>query len=355
MTKIRVLVVDDTAVMRKLVSEVIERDPELEVAGVASNGKIALQRVSQVNPDAITLDVEMPEMDGIEMVRELRKSYPKMPVIMLSSHTIRGAESTFEALKSGANDYVAKPSTKDGFPATIEQLSKDLLPRIKAFFKKTALTAPAARVARPPIQRSPIVPTGKVDIVAIGVSTGGPNALAEVFSAIKEPLPVPVVVVQHMPPLFTKALAERLDKASVLSICEGEHGQLLEPGNVYIAPGGKHMETRRAGTRMELVLHEGPPENSCRPAVDVLFRSVAKSYGGSILAVILTGMGRDGFLGTREICDQGGSAIAQDESTSVVWGMPSFLVKEGLVETGTPLSQIAPAIEQRVSKSFQIR
>lgn len=356
MKKIRVLVVDDTAVMRKLVSEVIERDPDLEVAAVASNGKIGLQRVPQVNPDVITLDVEMPEINGIEMVRELRKKYPKLPVIMLSSHTLRGAEATLEALQAGANDYVAKPSTSGGFQATLEELKRELLPRIKQHYYSASEISVSTRSTVAVSAKRPLVKkSGQVDVVAIGVSTGGPTALSEVFSAFKEPLSVPVVIVQHMPPLFTKALAERLDRYSALRVCEGEHGQVLQPGHAYIAPGGKHMETRRSGTRIELVLHEGPQENSCRPAVDVLFRSVAKTYGGSTLAVVLTGMGRDGLLGVREICDLGGIAIAQDKATSVVWGMPSFLVNEGLVERGTPLQDVASEIERHVSSSFQLR
>ena len=355
MRKIRILVVDDTAVMRKLISEVIERDPCMEVAAVASNGKIALQRIPQVNPDLITLDVEMPEMNGIEMVRELRKSYPKLPVIMLSSLTARGAEATFDALQAGANDYIAKPSATEGIVATLGQLQEALLPKIRHFFDKEPEPMPAVERAFPaqpkPMARKSL---GRADVVAVGVSTGGPNALAQVFSSIKEPLPVPVFVVQHMPPLFTKTLAERLNRDSVLSICEGEHGQLARPGHVYIAPGGKHMEVRRFGERVEIVLHEGPPENSCRPAVDVLFRSVAKCYGSHSLAVVLTGMGRDGFLGSREIVERGGSVMAQDKETSVVWGMPSFLVNEGLVERGTPLNKVASEIERHLASSCQM-
>ncbi|MBC2607169.1 protein-glutamate methylesterase/protein-glutamine glutaminase [Pelagicoccus albus] len=352
MKKIRVLVVDDTAVMRKIVSEVINRDPDMEVAGVASNGKIAMQRISQYSPDAITLDLEMPEMDGIAMVKELRKTYPKIPVIMLSSQTYKGAESTFEALQAGANDYVAKPSTNNGLNATMSELNRELIPKIKQYFHVLA-PQPVAPPSAPRPNRTKARRSGRLDVLAIGSSTGGPNALSVVFSSIREPLPVPVVVVQHMPPLFTKALAERLNRESCLTICEGEHGQALRPGHVYIAPGGQHMETRRRGAEVVLHLHEGPQEHSCRPAADVLFRSVAKCYGGSALAVVLTGMGRDGFLGAREICEAGGEAIAQDKETSVVWGMPSFLVNEGLVEKGTPLPQVASAISSRFSSLLQ--
>ncbi len=356
MKKIRVLVVDDTSVMRKIVSEVVDRDPEMETAGVAANGRIALQRVNQVSPDIITLDMEMPEMGGIEMVRELRKTHPKIPVIMLSSLTVKGAEATFDALQAGASDYVAKPSMSIGIPATLAQLREELLPRIRHFFPKAKPVAPAPA----PVSRRPTLPVRprrkqRIDVVTIATSTGGPNALAKVFEQFKETLPVPIVIVQHMPPIFTRTLAERLDRCSVISVHEGEEGQVLEPGHAYLAPGGYHMETCRKGTQVVLKMNQNPPENSCRPAADVLFRSVAQCYGASTLAVVMTGMGRDGFLGTQVVCERGGVAIAQDEASSVVWGMPSFLAKEGLAESVLPLDQIASAISSRVSASLQLR
>ncbi|MDQ8198713.1 chemotaxis response regulator protein-glutamate methylesterase [Pelagicoccus enzymogenes] len=352
MKKIRVLVVDDTAVMRKIVSEVVDRDPEMETAGVAANGRIALQRVNQVSPDLITLDMEMPEMNGIEMVRELRKTHPRIPVIMLSSLTVKGAEATFDALQAGASDYVAKPARSIGIPATLQQLQTELLPKIRHFFpkKKEVLPVLAPRSTSLAQKRRQ-----RIEVVAIATSTGGPNALARVFEQLKEPLPVPVVIVQHMPPIFTRTLAERLDACSGMKVVEGEEGQALQAGHAYLAPGGYHMETKREGVRVVLRLNENPPENSCRPAADVLFRSVAACYGGSTLAVVMTGMGRDGFLGTQVICDRGGVAVAQDQASSVVWGMPSFLAKEGLAESVLPLDQIAGEISKRVSASMQLR
>ncbi|MDQ8184786.1 chemotaxis response regulator protein-glutamate methylesterase [Pelagicoccus sp. SDUM812002] len=351
MKKIRVLVVDDTAVMRKIVSEVVDRDPEMETAGVAANGRIALQRVNQVSPDLITLDMEMPEMGGIEMVRELRKTHPRIPVIMLSSLTVKGAEATFDALQAGASDYVAKPARSIGIPATLAQLQAELLPRIRHFFPQKKQGQPET-----PTRRNPFAARSRhsIEVVALATSTGGPNALAKVFHEFKEPLPVPVVIVQHMPPIFTRTLAERLNSCSVMSVHEGEDGQVLQAGHAYLAPGGYHMETRREGTRFVLRLTQDPPENSCRPAADVLFRSVAGCFGASTLAVVMTGMGRDGFLGTQVICQRGGSAIAQDEASSVVWGMPSYLAKEGLAESVLPLDQIASKIESRVSASLQL-
>ncbi|MDQ8181251.1 chemotaxis response regulator protein-glutamate methylesterase [Pelagicoccus sp. SDUM812005] len=351
MKKIRVLVVDDTSVMRKIVSEVVDRDPEMETAGVAANGRIALQRVNQVSPDVITLDMEMPEMDGIEMVRELRKTHPKIPVIMLSALTVKGAEATFDALQAGASDYVAKPARSIGVPATLAQLQRELLPKIRHFFprKKEA-------VAVAPVRRAPAVPRKRqpIEVVALATSTGGPNALAKVFEQLKEPLAVPVVIVQHMPPIFTRTLAERLDACSVMSVHEGEDGQVLQAGHAYVAPGGYHMTVKKEGVRHVIRLNQDPPENSCRPAADALFRSVAECYGASALAVVMTGMGRDGFLGTREICDQGGLALAQDQASSVVWGMPSFLAKEGLAESVLPLDRIADEISKRVNGALKL-
>lgn len=355
MKKIRVLVVDDTSVMRKIVSEVINRDPEMETAGVAANGRIALQRVSQVSPDVITLDMEMPEMGGIEMVKELRKTHPRIPVIMLSALTVKGAEATFDALQAGASDYVAKPSASIGIPATLKQLQEELLPRIRHFFPKPKVdvfTVPprvAAASSTLPVRKN------RIEIVTLATSTGGPNALSKLFEQFREPLPVPLVIVQHMPPIFTRALADRLDGCSVMSVHEGEEGMVLQAGHAYIAPGGYHMETRRKGADVVLRLNQEAPENSCRPAADVLFRSVADCYGPATLAVVMTGMGRDGFLGTQVICERGGTAIAQDEATSVVWGMPSFLAKEGLAESVLPLDLIAGAISKRVSASLQLR
>lgn len=355
MKKIRVLVVDDTAVMRKLVSEVVNRDPDMETAGVAANGRIALQKMEQVSPDVITLDMEMPEMGGIETVRELRKTYPKIPVIMLSSLTVKGAEATFDALQAGASDYVAKPASSFGIPATMQLLTAELLPRIRHFFPKERPAAVAREVAKPVVAPVSSGRRRKIEVVAVATSTGGPNALVQLFSQFSEPLSVPMVIVQHMPPVFTKALADRLDGSSVVSVHEGVEGQVLRAGHAYIAPGGKHMETRRVRGEVVLHLHEGPPENSCRPAADVLFRSVADCYGASTLAVVLTGMGRDGFLGTQAICQKGGTALAQDEQSSVVWGMPSFLAKEGLAERVLPLDQMASAISSRVFGAVSVR
>lgn len=358
MPKIRVLIVDDAVVMRRLITETLSRDPDIEVAGVAANGKIALAKIPQVNPDIVTLDVEMPEMDGIATLRELRKLYPSLPVIMFSTLTERGAGTTLDALAAGASDYVTKPANVGSVMESLGRLEADLVPRIKSlcgirvkgvathppiptsFGQHSGTTAPTLR------QRTPI------DAVCIGTSTGGPNALAEVFKAFPTSFPVPILIVQHMPPVFTQMLAERLNNLKTLRFHEGAEGMKVEPGHVYIAPGGKHMEVQRNAAGLSaLHLHEGTPENSCRPAVDVLFRSVARIYGGRTLAVILTGMGQDGLRGCEFLREAGARIIAQDQPTSIVWGMPGYVANKGLADHVLPISQVAPEIIRQVQDS----
>lgn len=353
MPKIRVLVVDDSAAMRRAISDIISSDPQLSVVGMAANGKIAMSKIPQVNPDLITLDVEMPELDGLATLVEIRKIYAKLPVIMVSSFTDAGATTTLKALASGATDYVTKPS---GSPASeaLNSFREQLVPKIKIYCKHLLSRGEAgppaelvSRASKAPQVRAAKTKCSRVDVVCIGVSTGGPNALNEVFSNLLQPISVPIVIVQHMPPVFTRALADRLNtlKSSV-QFHEGEEGMAIESSHAYIAPGGKHMEVRREGVRVVLRLHEGPPENSCRPAVDVLFRSIPSVYGANILAVILTGMGQDGLNGCEVIAELGGRILAQDEATSVVWGMPGFVVKSGFADEVLPLNEVAARIVQ---------
>lgn len=353
MPKIRVLVVDDAVVMRKLITEALGQDPEMEVAGTAPHGKIALQKIPQINPDLLTLDVEMPEMDGLATLREVRRSYPKLPVIMFSTVTQRGAAITLEALAQGANDYVTKPANVGSVTESLQRLSLELIPKIKLHCRRLVapLQPPAARQPAPRLspRPSPSPATGTpVKIVCLGCSTGGPNALADVFAAFPGPLPVPMVMVQHMPPMFTAMLAERLTARSALPVREGRDGQILQPGHAYLAPGGRHMEIQRRQEQVVLRLHDGPPVNSCRPAVDVLFRSVVAVYGGSVLGVILTGMGQDGLLGCQLIRESGGQIVVQDQATSVVWGMPGSVANAGYADKVVALDQIRLEIVQRV-------
>lgn len=362
MPKIRVLIVDDAVVIRRLLTDCLAGDPEIEVVGAAANGRIALAKIPQVNPDLVTLDVEMPELNGLETLVELRKSHPKLPVIMFSTLTERGASATLDALAAGASDYVTKPSNTGSMNIALQRVRDELVPKIKQLTGRARLadSLPAPRTAslaaQPrtapvvPLQRrvSPAPPSGPPHVVAIGVSTGGPNALAELMPQLPGDLPVPIVIVQHMPPLFTRLLAERLDGRCPLRVREGAAGTELRPGEVYMAPGGHHMVIRRDGTRVLIALNDEPPENSCRPAVDVLFRSVVAVYGGHTLGVILTGMGQDGLRGCEYVRDVGGQVIAQDEATSVVWGMPGFVARAGLADRVLPLQAIAGEIVNRV-------
>ncbi len=356
--KIRVLIVDDSVVVRKLIGDVLKKDPQIEVVGIAANGRIALEKIPQLNPDIITLDVEMPELDGLATLREIRKSRPKLPVIMLSSLTLGGASVTLDALAAGANDFVTKPSNVGSVGEALAALGQDLIPKIRLhcrrFVRAPALADGGSIEARPapPAPPRPAVSrfkTSPIEIVCIGTSTGGPNALSDVFATIRQSFPVPIVIVQHMPPLFTRLLAERLNRLQgPLQFHEGEEGMILEVGHVYIAPGGKHMEIRRDAARVSVHLQEGPLENSCRPAVDVLFRSVVACYRSSILGVIMTGMGQDGLRGCEGISGVGGRILAQDEASSVVWGMPGFVAKAGLADEVLPLSQIGPKMSELV-------
>jgi two-component system, chemotaxis family, protein-glutamate methylesterase/glutaminase len=357
MPKIRVLVVDDSVVIRRMVSEALASDPEIEVAGTAADGRIALAKIDQVNPDVITLDVEMPVMDGLEALKELRKGLPRLPVIMFSTLTERGASATLDALALGANDYVTKPSNVGGAAAALQKIRQELIPKIKAHCSKVL------GVSASPVQQFPArVPTpspraarlfgsaAPVEVVAIGVSTGGPNALAELIPELPEDLPVPIVIVQHMPPIFTRFLAERLSAKSKIKVHEGSRQTILEPGHAWVAPGDFHMVVERAHGAVQIATHHGPPENSCRPAVDVLFRSVAEVYGKGSLALVMTGMGQDGLRGCEHIREAGGQILAQDAETSVVWGMPGFVVNAGLADKVLPLRQLAGEIVRRVNQ-----
>jgi two-component system chemotaxis response regulator CheB len=342
-----VLVVDDAVVMRRLVSQVLEEDEELTVV-TAANGRIGLAKLVQTSPDAVVLDIEMPELDGLGTLRELRKTHPHLPVIMFSTLTERGAAATLEAMSLGASDYVTKPANVGSVNESIERVRAELVPKIKALCERSRPPVDGAPVPRTPT-RAATEPRHRVDVVAIGASTGGPNALHEVLAGLPGTLEVPVVITQHMPPVFTRLLAERLDATCALAVREASGGEVLRPGTVWIAPGDHHLRVRRSGGHVDLVLDDGPPENSCRPAVDVLFRSIAHAYGGRSLAVVLTGMGADGQRGAEVLRDAGAAVVAQDEATSVVWGMPGAVVRAGLADEVVPLAGVADAITTRVA------
>jgi two-component system, chemotaxis family, protein-glutamate methylesterase/glutaminase len=352
MAKIRVLIVDDSVVIRRLLSDCLAGDADIEVVGTASNGRLGLAKIPQLNPDLVTLDIEMPGLSGLETVAEIRKSHPRLPVIMFSTLTERGAAITLEALSLGARDYVTKPSNTGGIATSMERVRGELIPKIKALCHKAPLPPLRPTVFSPssPLAsraRSIALAAGPPEIVAIGVSTGGPNALAEVLPRLPQDLRVPIVIVQHMPPVFTRLLSERLRNASQIDVQEGAAGSVLKPGAAWIAPGGKHMVVERSGVEVRLALSEDAPENSCRPAADVLFRSVVASFGGRVLGVVMTGMGQDGFRGCELIREAGGHVVVQDEESSVVWGMPGYVARAGLADKVLPLSDIAGEITAR--------
>lgn len=355
---IRVLVVDDSVVIRRMVSDVLASDPDIEVIGVAANGSIALDKIAQLKPDLITLDIEMPVMDGLQTLKEIRKVNSSLKIIMFSTLTERGARASLDALSLGANDYVTKPANVGSVAAAQKCLRDELVPKIKCYFLRGSVQLPKGSV---PSQAKPVVvspavrpvtsiiqrPRQRIDVVAIGISTGGPNALIEMIPTLPKNFPVPIVIVQHMPEMFTKLLADRLNEKSAIQVSEAGSGIELRPGHALVAPGGFHMTLVRKGNIVETVLNKDAPENSCRPAVDVLFRSVADIYGANTLAVVMTGMGQDGLLGGHKISEAGGQIIAQDKASCVVWGMPGAVAGAGLAEELLPLNRIGGEITRR--------
>lgn len=375
MRRIRVLVVDDAVVVRRLVTDVLSGDPDIEVVGIAANGRIALQKIAQLAPDLVTLDIEMPEMDGLTTIAEIRKTWLRLPVIMFSTLTERGAQATLEALARGASDYVTKPANVGSVSVAQQRVRDDLIPKIKslcasvlpavpAASPRAAAVAPGAPQARPAAGaagaagartagvRTTAGSTAPIGIVAIGSSTGGPNALLDMIPRLPANFPVPIVITQHMPPMFTKFLADRLSAMSKMPVREAAEGSVIAPGTIWIAPGDFHLVLKSAGRQIVASITKDPPENSCRPAVDVMMRSVVACYGPRVLSVILTGMGQDGLRGSEAVHDAGGSVIAQDEATSVVWGMPGFVARSGIASAVLPLPLIAQAIVDRVTHSL---
>jgi two-component system chemotaxis response regulator CheB len=345
---IRVLIVDDSVLVRKLVSQALAVQSGIVVVGTASSGDLALAKIPQLNPDVVTLDIEMPGLDGIQTLVEIRKLYPKLPVIMFSTLTERGAAITLEALTRGASDYMTKPSNTESLASAMEGVGRELTAKIVSLAER-ARHMPAFSPAVAPMARGSS--RARIDIVAIGTSTGGPNALAEVIPRLARDLAVPVVVVQHMPPLFTRLLAERLNAQSALAVHEAEPGVTLEAGHAWVARGDYHMTVRRKDNAATLQLNQDPPENSCRPAVDVLFRSVAANFGANSLGVVMTGMGSDGARGATCIREAGGEILVQDAATSVVWGMPGAVVAAGVADKICALPELAQEIQRRVTAS----
>lgn len=411
---VRVVIVDDSAVVRHVVADVIEREEGVTLVAMATNGREALKVLETARPHVVVLDVEMPVLDGLGALRELKKRWPTLPVIMFSTLTERGAAATLQALAEGADDYMTKPVSTTGPAGAFEAVSEGLVPLLRSWGgiararqarqearARTEGLVPStppplvtrARTPVPPSWGSPGLsasalapaiprrlvpgqPMAKgpapkpepmpsraparrsqplVAAVVIGSSTGGPNALGIVVPSLPGDLQVPVFVVQHMPPTFTKLLAERLDAQSVLGVHEGAPGMVARPGHVYVAPGGSHMVVGRSGQDVIVKLDDGPPENSCKPSVDVLFRSAAATWGAGVLGVILTGMGQDGLVGARAIVSAGGVVLAQDEASSVVWGMPGAVVKAGLAAEVPTIGDIAANVVRRARRDGPVR
>ncbi len=355
---LKVLIIDDTIVYRKIIGDALSAIPGIEIVGTAHNGKIALSKIKTLQPDVITLDIEMPEMNGIQVLEALQGQSNPPKAIMLSSLTQEGSAMTIRALELGAFDFIPKP--EDGKMAdNLAKVTKAIIPVIKALQRQFQTVQTLGRKTSPAMSPAPKkvesikstrLPSSKSEIVGIGISTGGPNALSQMIPMLPENLNVPILIVQHMPPLFTASLAASLDKKSALTIKEAENGEKILPGTVYIAPGGKQMKivADADGISRKIKITDDPPENSCKPSVDYLFRSIAQHYVGRSTGVIMTGMGSDGTKGLVKMKENGSIVIAQDQQSCTVYGMPKEPIESGLADVVAPLSRIAGEILKTV-------
>lgn len=370
---LRILVVDDTVTYRKIVGDVLSKVPGVEVVGSASNGRIAMQKIERLRPDLLTLDLAMPEMDGLEVLRQINAASLDVGAIVLTSVNPQDAAAATTALTLGAFDFVVKP-TGDSFEDSAAKLRESLVPRLQAFArrrgvhrilrrKEPSVALPTQAPSAPPrgaparpqpltARNAPSPRPGAIEVIALGISTGGPQALTRMLPRLPADLPVPVLIVQHMPPMFTRSLAEDLDRRCALTVREAEDGQQVQRGLILIAPGGRQMKVERREGQVRIGLTDDPPEQSCRPSVDYLFRSVAATYGGATLGVIMTGMGFDGSEGCRLLKRAGGAILVQDEATCVVYGMPRQPAEEGIADLVVPLDQIADKINNVVRRGL---
>ena len=325
--KIRVLVVDDSALMRQFISDILRSDPRIEVAGTARDGKDALAQIQALKPNVVTMDVEMPNMSGLQALEEIMKTNP-LPVIMVSSMTQEGAETTLKALALGCVDFIGKPS--GSISLNIKTIGQEIIDKVQLLTPDIAGQLTSPRIATPAVRMNPPMSlTGRRDIVAIASSTGGPMALSELIPKLPKKFPVPIVITQHMPKEFTPSFAKRLNDSSEVEVVEGFDGLTLKPGRVVIAPGGKHLTIKRRAGSAICSLSDAPPVLSVKPAANIMFLSVADEYGGNVLCVILTGMGRDGTDGALALKRKGAYVIAESQKTCVVYGMPKAAVDAG--------------------------
>lgn len=348
MSNIRVLVVDDSAFMRKAIENMLKKDPEIDVAGFARNGRDALEKIEELKPDIVTLDIEMPIMDGLSALKKIMSTKP-IPVIMVSSLTTEGADATIEALDAGALDFIPKDKSFASFG--IMKIEKELISKIKYFSRKKIFRpkpqkqAPVKTVTKQ-TAKSPMPAGSKKSVVAIGTSTGGPQSLQKVIPALPKGIGSPVLIVQHMPPNFTKSLAGRLNSLSQLEVVEAQGKEKLEAGVVYIAKGGFQLKVRRVGSNYYTEISDEPKNVLHIPSADVMISSVAENFGNKALGVIMTGMGSDGFKGLKLLKNKGGSIIAQDKDSCVVYGMPRAVIEANIADAIVPLNDIADSIVQ---------
>ncbi len=338
MSKISVLLVDDSSVIRGVLSRILETIPDVEIVGSVSNGQMGVTIAQTRQPDVVILDIEMPVMDGLAALPEILKHSPKSKVVMCSSLTAKGADITMKAMALGAVECIVKPSSaQETGPNSLFQTT--LINLVRSLGAKSSSVQSRAQSAVESMQRSVANMGEKPHILAIGSSTGGPQALFQTLKDVGK-LTIPIVITQHMPATFTTILAKHIGQQTGLESFEGAEGMVVEAGKVYVAPGGKHMLFERSGTQIKIKLDDGPVENFCKPAVDPMLRSLISLYGSKILCVILTGMGHDGLEGSRLLKDKGGRIVAQDEATSVVWGMPGAVTKANLCSAVLPLNDI---------------
>lgn len=361
----RVMVVDDSAVIRGLLTRSLEKDPAVKVIASVSNGELAIKALERHDVEVVILDIEMPVMDGLTALPKLLAAQPGLQVIMASTLTRKNAEVSLRALQAGAADYIPKPSSSSELTSA-DVFQRELLDKVKALAKASRPSRPVAtrsltRDSRMPAAPANIAPKRTITlrkasaalprIIAIGSSTGGPQALLEVLRDIAARVKLPIVITQHMPATFTTLLAEHIERATGVPCAEGKDGEVVHAGRIYLAPGNYHMVVERQGASTVIRLNQNPPENFCRPSVDPMLRSLARIYGSSLLTIILTGMGSDGQKGATEVVEAGGTVIAQDEATSVVWGMPGAVATSGLCSAVLPIQEIGPSVRKLVMRS----
>jgi two-component system chemotaxis response regulator CheB len=377
LNNLKVMVVDDTIVYRKIVTDILSEISDIEVVGTASNGKLALNKIPMLKPDLITLDIEMPEMNGLDVLAYIQKKWPEIGVVMLSTSTQEGGEMTIRALELGAFDFIPKPLS--GTMADNREEIKNLLtPMVKAFHRRREIKNILSGKTSPTVSKKKSLPQrkkssvsedtiarrmnrisrqthAKSEIIAIGVSTGGPNALVKMMPFLPQNIGVPILIVQHMPPIFTESLAKSLNAKCALTVAEARDGQILVKNTALIAPGGKHMKIAASADGMNRIIRitDDPPENSCKPSVDYLFRSVAEHYVGRATGVIMTGMGADGSKGVKYLKRNGSFIIAQDENSCTVFGMPKEVIEANLADAVVSLDTMAQEIINSVAKRIR--